>query len=149
MPTATIVERISAPASEVFSLLHNYEHRLEWDTLLQSARLDSGFEQAALGVTSVCTSKWYLGGIAMRTKYIAWRPPELAAVELIERNRFFKRFAASIRHEDISKNQSSVTYRLTFEAEIRILQPVMQFVLRLETERRLRALARYFQNRAE
>ena len=34
MPHGSVTETIPAPSSEVFRLLHDYDRRLEWDTLL-------------------------------------------------------------------------------------------------------------------
>jgi hypothetical protein len=39
MPHGTVTETIPAPSAEVFKLLHDYDRRLDWDTLLQDARL--------------------------------------------------------------------------------------------------------------
>lgn len=148
MPSGTVSEQIPASSAEVFSLLHDYERRLEWDTLLQSAHLEGDFRAACLGATSVCTGKWYLGGIALRTRYVAFRPPELAAVEMVNRPPFFESFAASIRHQDLSPNESSATYRFTFSAKpgaVRFLiEPVMSWIFRMETRNRLKALRNHF-----
>ena len=51
MPHGSVTETIPAPSSEVFRLLHDYDRRLEWDTLLQDARLCDNWTDggAALG----------------------------------------------------------------------------------------------------
>ena len=53
MRGATVTTKIPASGDEVFALLHNYERRLEWDTLLCEARLTGGCEVAEKGATSV------------------------------------------------------------------------------------------------
>ena len=148
MPTETVTEEIAASSAEVFALLHDYSRRLEWDTLLSAAYLEQPAEKAELGATSVCVGKRHLGGIAIRTRYVAFRPPQLAAVEMLNQPLFFASFAASIRHQDLGPARSSVTYRWTFAAKPRVLRfvlhPVMQLVFRLETKKRLAALKRFF-----
>ena len=148
MPTGTVTEEILASSAEVFALLHDYARRLDWDTLLSAARLEDGATQAGLGVESTCVGKPSLGGLALRTRYVAFRPPELAAVEMVNRPPFFASFAASIRHQDTGPASSLVTYRFTFQARPRflrsLLHPVMAAIFRAETRKRLAALQRYF-----
>ena len=151
MPTGTLTEEIASSSAEVFALLHDYRRRLEWDTLLSAAYLEPPATRAELGAVSVCRGKRRLGGIALRTRYVAFRPPQLAAVEMLKRPLFFENFAASIRHEDLGPARSSGTYRFAFRAKPRclrfVLHPVMQWVFRLETRKRLRALGKYFATR--
>ncbi len=80
MPHGTVTEIIPARSHAVFRLLHDYDRRMEWDTLLQSAHLCDGWTAAELHATSICTGRWYLGGIALKTEYVSFNPPELAAV---------------------------------------------------------------------
>lgn len=75
MPTGVVTEEIPASSQEVFALLHDYSRRLEWDTLLRAAYLEPPDIQAELGAVSVCVGRRRLGGIAVRTRYVAFRPP--------------------------------------------------------------------------
>lgn len=147
MSHGTVSQIIPAPSAAVFELLHDYSRRLEWDTLLSAAYLDDGFMAAAKGATSVCVGRWYLGRIALKTEYVAFDPPRLAAVKMINRPPFFESWAASIHHVDIDPNSSRVTYTWTFTARPRwlrwLLEPVMGRLFQIETRKRLAALARY------
>jgi len=138
---------MSASASEVFALLHDYDRRLEWDTLLKEARLTRGSVIAEKGATSLCVGKPMFGIVGVETRYIAFKEGEMAAVELINKPPFFAEFAASIRHED-NADGSVATYKYKFAAKPRllrrILEPIMQRRLRKETEDRLDALASFF-----
>lgn len=131
---------------EVFALLHDYSRRLEWDTLLREARLTRGHSAAGLGATSLCVGRPWFGLIGIETRYLTFRPAEIAAVEMINRPPFFARFAASIRHQD-NADGSTIIYKLQFTARPRwlrwILHPVMLWQLQKETRRRLGALARF------
>jgi len=51
-----VTETIPARSDEVFALIHDYNRRLEWDTLLRTAYLDDGHTQAAKGATAVCAA---------------------------------------------------------------------------------------------
>lgn len=146
MPAVTVRQSMPAPAAEVFAVLHDYPRRLEWDTLLREARLTRGFTRAEKGATSLCVGKALGGRVGMETRYVAFRPGELAAVEMINRPPFFEKFAASIRHRD-TPGGSEATYKLSFTARPRmlrrLLEPLMLRYLRRETRKRLRALAGY------
>lgn len=149
MPRGTISAEIPASADEVFTLLHDYDRRLEWDTLLQEAYLTEGHTEAKLGATTVCRGRSWMGSIAMKTIYVSFRPPEVAAVKLINRVPFFEKFAASIRHRVISENSSSLEYTYNFQARPRwlrfVLHPIMSRFLKWETAKRLDALRRVFE----
>jgi hypothetical protein len=146
MPTTSITQQMPCSSAEVFALLHDYCRRLEWDMLLSSAGLTQGHLKAGLGATSLCVGKPWLGRIGIETEYVTWREGELAAVRMINQPLFFASFAASIRHEN-NPEGSTATYRLTFRAKpvwLRwLLEPVMLLVLRMETRKRLKALAAF------
>ncbi|MEM0913460.1 MAG: SRPBCC family protein [Planctomycetota bacterium] len=152
MPKGLLVEIIPATCDDVFDLLHDYERRLEWDTLLQDAHLCDGWTSAELHATSICTGHWYLGGIALKTKYVSFVPGSIAAVVMLNQPPFFGRFIATIRHREIEDSASSVEYRYDFEAKptcLRwLLHPVMSCVFRWETRKRLRSLRRHFERGA-
>jgi hypothetical protein len=148
MPHGTVHEIIPASSTEVFRVLHDYARRLEWDTLLQEAYLTNGHVEAQLGAVSVCRGKTSLGGMALKTRYISFRPPRLAAVEMINRPPFFEKFAATIRHSDLGNSSSSVEYIYSFTARPRwlraLLHPIMNLLFVRETKKRLRALKAFF-----
>ena len=149
MPHGVVREVIPAPSADVFRLLHDYTRRLEWDTLLQKAYLTDGYREARAGAVCVCKARTYLGGAALKTKYVSFRPPEVAAIRMINRPAFFESFAATIRHRDLSASSSSVEYTYHFAARPRwlrfILHRVMATLFALETRRRLRALRHFFE----
>ena len=146
MPTTSITQQMPCGSAKVFAVLHDYSRRLEWDTLLSSAALTEGHVKAGPGATSLCVGKGWLGGIGIGTVYVTWKEGSLAAVRMINSPPFFAGFAASIRHVD-NQDGSTATYRLTFRAKpvwLRwIMEPVMLWVLRMETRKRLRALAAF------
>ena len=149
MPRGTVCEQIPAAREDVFRLLHDYDQRLAWDTLLQETYLTDGCTEAQVGAVSICRGKPHLGGIALKTRYVSFRPPEVAAVEMVNRPPFFETFAATIRHKGHGQGLSSVEYKYSFRARpacLRfLLHPVMNVILSFETRKRLQALRRYFE----
>src|SRR6185437_15973379 len=116
MPHGTVSDVIPAPAADVFRLLHDYDRRLEWDTLLQAAYLTDSSQEAGLGAVSVCKGRSHLGGIALKTVYVSFNPPHVAAVKMTNCPPFFQSFAACIRHRDLSPTSSSIEYKFSFTA---------------------------------
>ncbi|MGE5851317.1 MAG: SRPBCC family protein [Candidatus Methylomirabilota bacterium] len=152
MAHGEVTEIIPAPSQAVFDLIHDYSRRLEWDTLLQAAYLTDGYTVAGKGVTSVCVGRWSLGGISLKTVYVTFDRPALAAVKMVNQPPFFQSWAASIHHEDLSPSKSRVTYKFQFTSRPRalrlILEPILGRVFLWETRKRLQALKAYFMRRA-
>ncbi len=150
MPTAEIKENIPASAAAVFALVHDYQRRLEWDTLLREAYLEPEFSEARRGAISVCRGKFLLGGFALRTQYVSFEKGKLAAVKLLDEPPFFETFAASIRHFEIDAETSEIIYKVNFTAKPRFLRPLLHPLMRAvfvwETRKRLKALKVFFKS---
>lgn len=148
MAHGEVSEIIAASSDEVFDLVHDYSRRLTWDTLLRAAYLDDGFTQAGKGATSVCVGRRSLGSLALKTVYVSFERPKVAAVKLVNSPWFFATWAASIRHAEVSPGRSRITYTYQFTARPRLLrwllEPVMALVFRWETKKRLLALRDHF-----
>jgi hypothetical protein len=152
MPRGKVSELIPATSAEVFDFLHDYGRRLEWDTLLSAAYLDDGHTQAGKGATSVCVGRLRLGGFALKTQYISFDRPRLAAVKMLNRPPLFGTWAASIRHVDTGPRQSWIVYTFSFTSRPRLLSwlldPILAGVFHWETRKRLRALRDHFVRQA-
>jgi hypothetical protein len=152
MAHGEVSEVISAPCEVVFDLVHDYGRRLHWDTLLQAAYLEDGYTAADVGVTSVCVGRPSLGGIALKTVYVSFQRPTVAAIKMVNAPPFFQSWAASIRHEAISAQESRITYKFHFTARPArlqfILDPLMQRIFLWETGKRLQALKAFFSQKA-
>ena len=148
MPHGSVSQIIPADCEAVFDLIHDYERRLTWDTLLSAAYLTDEHSRAELGATTVCVGRRSLGGLALKTVYVAFDRPRLAAVRMVNSPPFFARWAASICHERLGQDHSKITYTWTFTARPRwlawLLEPVMNRVFQWETRKRLASLRDYF-----
>ena len=144
MPVGTETEIVQMTAVEVFEVVHDYRRRLEWDTLLSEAYIEPEFDVAGKGVVTVCRSRRILGSIAIRTEYVTFEKGEVAAVRMLDPTNFFATFAASIRHKDLGGGRSRIIYKFNFTSRPRfikaICEPVMLYLLKWETRKRLRAL---------
>ncbi len=148
MPHGSMTAVIQAPSTKVFLLFHDYDKRLEWDTLLRAAYLTDGWKTAQLHATSVCVGRVGLGGFAVKTRYISFKPPFVAAIQLVNHPPFFETFAATIRHRDLENGKSEIEYLYSFRARPKwlrwLLHPLMSLIFRYETRKRLEALAAFF-----
>jgi hypothetical protein len=144
-----IRQEVPADATTAFDLVHDYTRRLDWDTLLRRAYTVGG-APPDVGVEAVCTARRRLGGFSFRTRYVTFRRPELAAVTLVGQPPFFAKWAASIRHRPLEQSgdgspRSELVYTLTFTCRPTwlawLIEPIALAAFRLETRRRLRALA--------
>jgi len=151
MPKGSVSEIIGQSCEEVFDLLHNYSCRLDWDTLLRKACLLEGAEKAGVGVRSLCAGKWSKGGIPIVSEYVSFQRGEYAAVKMVNRPPFFNSFAATIRHDPLESSRSKITYNYLFESRPRwlawLLDPVLNRMLRRETEKRLRSLKAFLEKK--
>ncbi len=136
-----------ASSAAVFDLLHDYDRRLEWDTLLRAAYLAGGHTAAGKGVTAVCVGRRSLGGLVFETVYVTFERPARAAVRLVNRVPWFETWAASIQHRDLPSGESQLIYTFHFTVKPRrlrfILDPLLERIFHWETRRRLRALQRF------
>ena len=148
MPRNSVSVEVGASCTAVFNLIHDYGRRLEWDTLLSQAVLLDDAAEAGVGVRSLCVGTWRGLFLPLETEYISFEPGRVAAVSLTNQPPFFDQFAATIRHEPLGENRSRVTYIYFFRARPRLLapllEPLMNWLLRRETQNRLAALKRYF-----
>lgn len=139
-----VSEEIPAPCEAVFDLVHDYGRRLTWDTLLRAAYMEGGAAPAT-GEVAVCSGRWLVGGLTLRTVYVSFRRGKVAAVKMINAPPFFRTWAASIRHEALGPAASRVIYTWNFKARPALLEPLLAWFFRWETRRRLRALKAHFE----
>jgi len=149
MPKGTVTIEIDASCTAVFELIHDYDRRLEWDTLLSQAILLGEAKFADRGVRTRCAGTWRSGKIAMETEYITFEPGRVAAVKLVNRPPLFEHFAATIRHKPITPGRSSLTYIYSFRARpgwlAFVLEPILHAALQRETKARLHSLKAFLE----
>ncbi len=151
MPRGTHSIDINASSATVFELIHSYDIRLEWDSMLCEAKLLDGAVKAAKGVRSRCVGNWKCLWLAIEADYLSCEPGKVAAVEMVNSPLFFDKFAATIRHDDLEDGRSKVTYIYHFAAKPRwlafLFEPIMRFCLNREVTQRLVALKAFAENR--
>ena len=144
MPRGTHSIEIAASPQAVFDVNHNYDLRLQWDSMLSEARLLDGANVAAAGARSRCVGNWKCFWLPIESTYVTFESGKVAAVKMTNQPLFFLEFAATLRHEDLGVSRSRVFYIYHFKSKPRwlsfLFEPIMNFSLKREVERRLHAL---------
>jgi hypothetical protein len=150
MPKGSHSIEIGASCQAVFETVHDYERRLEWDSMLSEARLLDGATEADVGVRSLCVGTWKSAFLALETEYVRFEPGRVAAVKLTNRPRFFEHFAATIRHDALGEARSRTTYIYSFRARPRflvpLLEPIMKLMITREVHGRLQSLRTFLEH---
>jgi hypothetical protein len=141
---------IGVAAETVFDVLHDYHRRLEWDPFLRRAEVEDGAEKAGLGISTYCAARMRSGGFGMRTVYVSFRRPEVAAVKMTDGPWFLGDFAASITQKELAERRTRVTYKFSFSARPRwaapVVEPLFKARFRHETRRRLESLKAHLES---
>src|SRR5262249_28053244 len=118
--------RSSPPGIET---VHDYEFRLDSDSMLRRATLLSSASEATVGVRSLCIGTWRGAFLALETEYIPFERGRVAAVKLTNHPLFFRHFAATIEHSPIDERRSRTTYLYSFKARPRFLAPLLEPIM--------------------
>jgi hypothetical protein len=144
---------IEAGCEEVFDVVHDYQIRLEWDTLLSEAVIVDGSAEAGLGATTLCVGRGRaVAGFEMETVYISFDRPRVAAVKMTRGPWLVGEFAASISHTTLATaDRSRVTYKFRITGRPNwargIVDPLLRFVFQRQTRKRLESLKCYIERR--
>jgi hypothetical protein len=129
-----------APADVVFDTFHYHVWRARWDSLVGDARVVGGAPCPFVGAETENVGHGWLRGLSMRTRFVSFDRPRLAAASMIGRSFPFDRWAASMRHRDTEPGRSVLIYTYTIEAGPRalrwLLQPIVAWAFARQTRRR-------------
>jgi len=130
------------PASEqvVFDAFHYHQWRLRWDSLVRETRVVGGAPCPSVGAVTESAGAGGLRLLSMRTRFVAYDRPHLAAASMIGRSFPFSRWAASMQHKPLGSQSSLLVYTYTFETRpvfLRwLLEPLVKRIFEHQTRRR-------------
>jgi hypothetical protein len=142
------------PASEavVFDAFHYHHWRLRWDSLVCATRVQGGAACPFVGAVTENTAGGALRGLSMRTRFVSYDRPRIAAASMVGRSFPFMRWAASMRHRAIGPQQSLLIYTYAFEVGPSALRwamkPVVEWVFHRQTMRRFARLRDFLASHA-
>ncbi|RTD92550.1 hypothetical protein EJO68_14960 [Variovorax atrisoli] len=141
-----------APADVVFDAFHYHVWRARWDSLVGNARVVGGAPCPFVGAETENTGHGWLRGLSMRTRFVSFDRPHVAAASMVGRSFPFSRWAASMRHRDVQPGHSVLIYVYTIEAGPKalrwLLEPVVAWVFAWQTRRRFARLHAYLATHA-
>jgi hypothetical protein len=129
-----------ASAEAVFDVFHFHEWRSRWDSLVDATHVIGGAPCPYVGAVTENSGGGWLRGLAMRTQFISFDRPRVAAATMRGQSFPFVRWSASMRHRAISDDHSVMIYTYSFTAGPRalrwLMEPVTQRIFDWQTRRR-------------
>jgi hypothetical protein len=139
-------------AAQAFEAFHNHTLRKQWDTLLSHAAVEGGGSHPFIGAVTLNQGRGWKRHFAMRTRFVNYRPPHVAAAVLVEPAGWFDWWAASMRHRDLDDHRSELIYSFTVRIRPRwlgwFLDPLVNRIFEYETRQRFASMAEYLRSKA-
>lgn len=141
-----------ARADIVFDAFHYHEWRRQWDSLVRRTRAENGAPCPSTGAITENLGSGALRALTMRTRFVSYDRPVLAAATMVGHSFPFTQWAASIRHQENGPNQSLLIYTYTFQAGPApcraVLDPMVDWIFTHKTRQRFKRLAEFLANHA-
>jgi hypothetical protein len=158
MKMATMVHdcfEFDMPASTevVFDAFHYHCWRSRWDSLVENTRVAGGAPCPYVGAVTENAGGGWVRGLSMKTKFVSFDRPRVAAATMIGRSFPFTNWAASMRHQPLAASRSVMIYTYTFRAGPRwaswLLEPIVKRVFDWQTGRRFRRMQQFLAEHAD
>jgi len=139
-----------AGSAVVFDAFHQHRWRERWDPLVSRTRVVGGAPCPSVGAVTENTGGGLLRALSMRTRFVSYDRPRVAAATMVGRAFPFSRWAASMRHRPVGEDHSRMTYTYRFEVMgPRVLRrpfdAIVQAVFDWQTQRRFARFQRFLQ----
>ena len=117
MPTVRRSLEVAVPAAELFALAQDYALRPKWDLVHGDFKFLDGTSQGP------GAHVWYRAqkGVAMRVRYISYRPPTTVAMSMTSGPWFFERFSGAWNFRAIDTVRTNVVFQYEFRLRPRWL----------------------------
>lgn len=142
------------PAREdvVFDAFHYHCWRLRWDSLVRATRVEGDAPCPFVGAVTDSAGAGALSRLSMKTKFVSFDRPRVAAAAMVGRSFPFSRWAASMQHRPDGTSRSCLIYTYTFEVGPRplrwLLEPCVAMVFDWQTRRRFDRLRSFLAQHA-
>lgn len=134
------------PANEsvVFDAFHHHFWRARWDSLVSATHVLGGSPSPFVGAITENTGAGALRGLSMRTQFISYDRPLVAAAAMLGQSFPFTKWAASMRHRSVGIQESMLIYTYNFEVgptALRwMIEPIVVCIFDWQTRRRFARL---------
>ncbi|MGH8856923.1 MAG: hypothetical protein ACREXG_02675 [Polaromonas sp.] len=137
---------MNAPCEAVFDAFHHHELRSRWDSLVKHPVLENGDEWPSVGAVTRNPGSGWMRVLSMRTQFVSFQRPTLAAAHMVGSSFPFSLWAASLKHRPLADNRSQLIYTYNIKACWWLrgwAEWAVHRVFRFETARRFRRMQKY------
>ena len=139
------------PAREdlVFDAFHYHHWRLRWDSLVRATHVQGDAPCPYVGAVTENVGAGALRRLSMKTRFVSYDRPRVAAAMMVGPSFPFRRWAASMQHLADGPSRSWLIYTYTFEVGPPVLrwllEPPVARVFDWQTRRRFARLRWFLQ----
>jgi len=127
----------------LFTWSQDYGRQLVWDSFLADAYLLDE-PTVEVGVDAFCRSQ---SGATMVSRYVAYRPPQVAAIEMVDGPKVLERFSGIWNFTERTAGSTELKFTYSFRAQptwLRwLLEPLIAAFYLVHTRRRLDSFKRW------
>lgn len=142
-----------ARADIVFDAFHFHEWKGRWDSLVGDTQVQNGASCPSVGATTENAGAGVLRALSMRTRFIQYDRPRLAAATMVGSSFPFAQWAASMRHEPVRPDQSLLIYTYTFQTGPQpmrwLMEPPVEWIFVRKTRDRFKRLEKFLAAHAQ
>lgn len=136
-----------APCDVVFDIFHYQMWRARWDSLVKGTVIVGGAPCPSVGAINEVAAGGMLRGLSMRTEFISYQRPRVAAARMVGRSFPFAKWAASMKHEAVDADRSVMIYTYTIEtgpAPLRwLMEPLVSRMFEAQTRKRFASMRQF------
>jgi hypothetical protein len=146
MSHGRIIFTMDAPCEVVFDAFHHHELRQRWDSLVKHPILENGDEWPSVGAVTFNPGTGWTRFLSMRTRFISFDRPTIAAATMVGITFPFQTWSASLKHLPLPDEQSNLIYVYNIKASWYLrgwAGWVVHAVFRHETHRRFLRMQKY------
>ncbi|MGE0801294.1 MAG: hypothetical protein AB7G13_25985 [Lautropia sp.] len=141
-----------ARADVVFDAFHYHHWRRHWDSLVRATRVQGGAPCPFVGAVTENAGAGMMRLLSMKTRFVSFDRPRVAAAAMVGRAFPFRRWAASMQHRANGPDRSWLIYTYTLEVgppALRwLLEPPVAWVFGWQTRRRFARLRVFLEQHA-
>lgn len=141
-----------ASAEVVFDTFHYHQWRARWDTLVDATHVIGDAPCPFVGAVTENSGGGMLRGLSMRTQFVSYDRPRIAAASMLGSSFPFTKWAASMQHDAIDDQRSVMVYTYTFHAGPAVIgwliEPVVKLIFDWQTRRRFACMRAFLASNA-
>lgn len=136
-----------ASVEVVFDTFHYHQWRARWDSLVSDTHVTDGAPCPYVGAISENTGGGLLRTLSMRTQFVKFDRPRIAAAAMLGHSFPFSKWAATMQHNRIDDHRSTMIYTYTFHVAPRsigwLFEPIVQLIFNWQTRRRFGRMRKF------